>query len=82
MNSCNDNEQNVRIEKFIPFMPEEPMYANAYVPYQRMKTIYEPGKSLCRGTIFPELDLPMEVYMPMNAFGDKDCKCEKYCTEK
>ncbi len=36
--------------------------AYAYVPVQRLDEVYTPAKGLTRGTIFPELDLPMEVY--------------------
>ena len=36
--------------------------AYAYVPVQELEDTYEPAKGLMRGTIFPELDLPMEVY--------------------
>ena len=32
--------------------------AMAYVPKQRWSTIYEAEKAICRGTAFPELDLP------------------------
>ena len=32
--------------------------AMAYVPGQSWNTIYEAEKALCRGTAFPELDLP------------------------
>ena len=34
----------------------------AYVPIQRWRMMYEPEKGLARGTIFEELDMPMEVY--------------------
>ena len=33
--------------------------AMAYVPWQRWKHTYEADIALCRGTIFPELDLPL-----------------------
>ncbi len=36
--------------------------AYAYVPVQELEDTYEPAKGLMRGTIFPELDLPIEVY--------------------
>jgi len=32
--------------------------AMAYVPWQCWGKTYEPADALCRGTIFPELDLP------------------------
>lgn len=42
----------------IPVMPKEFELATAYVPYQVMCKIYEPMKSLMKGTIFPELYKP------------------------
>ena len=34
--------------------------AMAYVPYQRWRMLYEPDKALSRGTLFEELDKPLE----------------------
>lgn len=34
----------------------------AYVPIQAFRMIYLPDKALMRGTLFEELDLPVEVY--------------------
>ena len=34
----------------------------AYVPIQRWRMLYAPEAGLGRGTIFEELDMPMEVY--------------------
>ena len=34
----------------------------AYVPVQQAETVYEPCRALDRGTVFPELDLPIDVY--------------------
>lgn len=34
--------------------------AMAYVPYQRWRMLYEPDKALARGTLFEELDKPLE----------------------
>ena len=36
--------------------------AYAYVPIQRWRMLYTPEAGLRRGTIFEELDMPMEVY--------------------
>ena len=36
--------------------------AYAYVPVQRWRMLYAPDQGLKRGTIFEELDMPMEVY--------------------
>ncbi len=36
--------------------------AYAYVPMQRWRMLYSPENGLERGTLFEELDKPMEVY--------------------
>ena len=36
--------------------------AYAYVPIQRWRMLYTPEAGIKRGTIFEELDKPMEVY--------------------
>ena len=46
----------------IPFMPDKPHLAFAYVPYQEFKDVYPTDKALWRGTIFKELDIPFETY--------------------
>lgn len=33
--------------------------AMAYVPFQSWCATYPPERALCRGTMFPELDLPL-----------------------
>ena len=41
---------------------QEPMFlASAYIPYQNssFEDIFEPDEALCKGTIFPELYLPL-----------------------
>lgn len=45
------------------FKPQDPKYklAHAYVPFQRLGEIYDCKKALCRGTIFPQLDMPYEI---------------------
>jgi len=37
------------------------LLASAYVPYQNssFENVFEPDEALCKGTIFPELFLPM-----------------------
>ena len=55
-NSCNcgfDEEDNG--------FPMNPMYAQSYVPIQRLKNTFTPEVGLKMGTIFPELVSP---YMP------------------
>ncbi len=39
-----------------------PRVGYAYVPMQVMGETYDPEKGLNQGTIFPELDIPMEKY--------------------
>ena len=34
----------------------------AYVPEQRMEKVYPPSKAIKVGTIFPELNIPMDEY--------------------
>ena len=41
-----------------PFMPRNPLLANAYVPYQELDETFSPEESLCHGTTFPELVSP------------------------
>ena len=36
----------------------------AYVPVQTFGETYPPEEALLRGTLFPELDLPITVYGP------------------
>ena len=36
--------------------------AYSYVPIQSWRKIYSPDVALTRGTLFEELDMPMEVY--------------------
>ena len=36
--------------------------AYAYVPIQRWRMLYTPEAGIKRGTLFEELDMPMEVY--------------------
>ena len=40
--------------------PENPMYAQSYVPVQKMKKVFTPEVGLKMGTIFPELVSPYE----------------------
>lgn len=39
-------------------MEDMPVVGMAYVPMQRLRTMYEPEDGFERGTIFPELDKP------------------------
>ncbi len=47
----------------IPVMPENPMLAQAYVPFQTWPDkLYSLEDGLRYGTIFPELNQPMSWY--------------------
>ena len=39
-------------------LPEDPVLAMAYVPWQHLKEVYEPEAALANGTLFPELNKP------------------------
>ena len=39
-------------------LPENPVVAMAYVPYQNPEQIYGPEEGINAGTMFPELDKP------------------------
>ncbi len=41
--------------------PEKLLLASAYIPYQNssFENIFEPDEALCKGTVFPELHLPL-----------------------
>lgn len=39
-------------------LPENPVVAMSYIPYQECNDVYPPDKALMIGTIFPVLDKP------------------------
>lgn len=39
-------------------LPEDPVPAMAYVPFQQWGQTYEPERALDAGTLFPDLDKP------------------------
>ena len=41
-----------------------PVVGYAFVPIQIMDEIYSVSRALEVGTLFPELNLPMEIYLP------------------
>lgn len=43
---------------FTPALPENPVVAMAYVPFQTDTTTYDEMKALKAGTLFPVLDKP------------------------
>ena len=49
--------QSVQLTEFNRELQELPL-AMAYVPIQSWGDIYHPARALCRGTLFPQLDLP------------------------
>lgn len=54
MEVANNNNNDDEI-KVYTILPEKPMLAHAYVPYQQFSKIFEPEKALQSGTAFPEL---------------------------
>ena len=46
----------------IPFMPENPKYAFAYVPFQQYGNLYQTNNALYKGTIFKDLYYPFSAY--------------------
>ncbi|MBU5675370.1 spore coat associated protein CotJA [Alkaliphilus sp. MSJ-5] len=53
----------------VPFMPTNPLYAHAYVPYQSFTTTFPIGEALMKGTIFPELS---NVYNPYEDYRKEE----------
>lgn len=45
--------------KMTSALPENPVIAMAYVPYQECNDVYPCDRALCQGTIFPVLDKPL-----------------------
>ena len=39
-------------------LPDDPVVAMAYVPYQQPGKMYCPEQGICKGTLFPELNKP------------------------
>lgn len=42
--------------KNLPKLPDNPVVAMAYVPFQTELVTYTSDEALCNGTLFPELD--------------------------
>ena len=55
------NQTDVCHESDVATLYDKPL-GYAYVPIQRWRMLYAPEQGLGRGTIFEELDMPMEVY--------------------
>lgn len=47
-------------EFFVQPLPENPVVAMAYVPYQNPKKLYSPEHGIQTGTLFPDLDKPFK----------------------
>ncbi|MCM1544914.1 MAG: spore coat associated protein CotJA [Ruminococcus sp.] len=47
--------------KATTMLPENPVVAMAYVPYQECNDVYPCEKALCQGSVFPVLDKPLLV---------------------
>ncbi|HAX84492.1 MAG TPA: hypothetical protein DCY15_08685 [Ruminococcaceae bacterium] len=45
---------------FTPALPDDPVVAMAYVPFQTDTTTYDEMKALKIGTLFPVLDKPFK----------------------
>ncbi len=54
---CKCNDRIVRSHHISP-LPECPVVAMAYVPFQTDTTVYDECKALKAGTLFPILNLP------------------------
>lgn len=68
-----------------PVMPNNPMLANAYVPYQYLEDTFCPMESLDNGTTFPELVSPYSKnqsqclinYLYQTETCEEDDSCER-----
>ena len=43
-------------------LPENPVVAMAYVPYQNAVKLYSPEHGIQQGTMFPDLNKPFKAY--------------------
>lgn len=50
------------MSKNIPLMPQNPMYAYAYIAYQPFENLFEVDDALYKGTIFKDLAVPFSAY--------------------
>lgn len=58
----------------IQYMPHEPMYGIAYVPYSKFEDLYSVCKALDRGTMFKVLDIPFSSYANIDIMNPFRCK--------
>lgn len=61
-------------EGVTPVLPENPMLAQSYVPYQHMDKTFRPCFGLKMGTIFPELVSPYRPGQSMEEIEFIKCK--------
>lgn len=61
-NVSKKKERGDKMERNIEFMPSNPMYAFAYVPYQRFENLYSANEALWHGTLFKDLYMPFSCY--------------------
>lgn len=54
----NSRNMNSGITGDISRFPKNTPLAMAYVPFQQWNQVYDDSEALCKGTLFPELDLP------------------------
>lgn len=60
--------------KNIEYMPENPVYGIAYVPYSKFEDVYPLCKALERGTMFKVLDIPFSTYKNVDIMNPFSCK--------
>ncbi len=58
MNSWQGSAGDCLIPQPMTIFPAQTPVGMSYVPYQMWKEPYDAETALCRGTMFPELDLP------------------------
>ena len=51
--------------------------AMVYAPVQTFRGLYDARTALCRGTLFSELDLPLEAVCRTGGRGTQGCGCRR-----
>ena len=64
---ANQNECECGFDEPESLFPENPVLAQSYVPFQRMKKTFTPEAALQNGTLFPELVSP---YVPGQSLAE------------
>ena len=65
----------VIIVKNIQYMPDNPVYGIAYVPYSKFDDLYPVCKAIERGTMFKVLDIPFSSYANVDIMNPFRSKC-------